>query len=148
MPWFFVIVINFLCLVASLVISNIGYYLFNVFLHDMVYVNLVRILSTFFVWVYNLQVTQAKWGRFNNIYLFIEINFLLILIGSTFVMIFKKEFFKKAMLNWQWKTYKNIYYPILVGESMIEGPNKDFGDLKPTYEDASKTLKNLNSKES
>ena len=52
------------------------------------------------------------------------------------------------MLNWQWNTYKKIYYPILVGESMIEGPNKDFGDLKPTYEDASKNLKNLNSKES
>lgn len=127
-PPLLIIVVNFLCLIVALLFSNFGYFVFNYFLYDLVYVNLVRILSDLFERVYFIQVTKAKWGRFQNIYLFIEVYSLLVLFGSMFVMIFTKQFFKKAMID----------------EPMRDGDGK----LKQTLKEAKAALKNLNSIES
>lgn len=127
-PPLLVIMVNFLCLIVALLFSNLGYFVFNYFLHDLVYMNLVRILSDLFERVYFIQVTKAKWGRFQNIYLFIEVYSLLVLFGSMFVMIFTKQFFKKAMTD----------------EPMRDGDGK----LKQTLKEAKAALKNLNSIES
>lgn len=98
MPNFIVFFINFLCLVAAGFFSQVLYYVINYLVIDILIITYFGKFLVFLRYMYKVQVEDAVWGRFFNIWLFIEIYYMLVVIWYVFVSIFRKEFFKKAML--------------------------------------------------